>query len=50
MDNLLSIVTFLPALAALILALFLRGGDAAADRNAKWLAMTTFLMCILYAI
>ncbi|WP_370046437.1 MULTISPECIES: NADH-quinone oxidoreductase subunit M [Salipiger] len=39
MDNLLSIVTFLPALAALILALFLRGGDAAADRNAKWLAM-----------
>ncbi|ANT59354.1 NADH-quinone oxidoreductase chain 13 [Salipiger sp. CCB-MM3] len=39
MANLLSIVTFLPALAALILALFLRGGDAAADRNAKWLAM-----------
>ncbi|SDY07272.1 NADH-quinone oxidoreductase subunit M [Citreimonas salinaria] len=39
MDNLLSIVTFLPALAALILALFLRGGDAAADRNAKWLAL-----------
>ncbi|GGG61763.1 NADH-quinone oxidoreductase subunit M [Salipiger pallidus] len=39
MDNLLSIVTFLPALAAAILALFLRGGDAAADRNAKWLAM-----------
>ncbi|MDU8910566.1 NADH-quinone oxidoreductase subunit M [Aestuariicoccus sp. MJ-SS9] len=39
MDNLLSIVTFLPALAALILALFLRGGDEAADRNAKWLAL-----------
>ena len=39
MDNLLSIVTFLPALAALILALFLKGGDAAADRNAKWLAL-----------
>ncbi len=39
MSNLLSIVTFLPALAALILALFLRGGDAAADRNAKWLAL-----------
>ncbi|MCR8546248.1 NADH-quinone oxidoreductase subunit M [Salipiger sp. P9] len=39
MDNLLSIVTFLPALAAAILALFMRGGDAAADRNAKWLAM-----------
>ncbi|MFZ5963905.1 NADH-quinone oxidoreductase subunit M [Thalassococcus sp. BH17M4-6] len=39
MDNLLSIVTFLPALAAVILALFLRGGDEAADRNAKWLAL-----------
>ncbi|EPX80475.1 NADH-quinone oxidoreductase subunit M [Salipiger mucosus] len=39
MANLLSIVTFLPALAALILAVFLRGGDAAADRNAKWLAL-----------
>ena len=50
MDNLLSIVTFLPALAALILALFLRGGDAAADRNAKWLAMiatsATFLISL----
>ncbi len=39
MDNLLSIVTFIPALAALILALFLRGNDEAAARNAKWLAM-----------
>ncbi|MBV2360578.1 NADH-quinone oxidoreductase subunit M [Thalassococcus sp. CAU 1522] len=39
MDNLLSIVTFLPALAALILAVFLRGDDEAADRNAKWLAL-----------
>ncbi|WGW02575.1 NADH-quinone oxidoreductase subunit M [Tropicibacter oceani] len=50
MDNLLSIVTFLPALAALILALFLRGGDEAADRNAKWLAMiatsVTFLISL----
>ena len=39
MDNLLSIVTFLPALGALILLVFLKGGDAAADRNAKWLAL-----------
>ncbi|WP_300532001.1 NADH-quinone oxidoreductase subunit M [uncultured Mameliella sp.] len=39
MGNLLSIVTFLPALAALILGLFLRGDDAAAQRNAKWLAL-----------
>jgi len=39
MDNLLSIITFIPAVAAAILALFLRGEDAAAQRNAKWLAM-----------
>ncbi len=50
MDNLLSIVTFLPAMAALILAVFLRGGTEAADRNAKWLAMfatsATFLISL----
>ena len=39
MDNLLSIVTFTPALAALILAVFLRGDDAAAQKNAKWAAL-----------
>jgi NADH-quinone oxidoreductase subunit M len=39
MDNLLSIVTFIPALAALILVVFLRGDDAAANRNAKWVAL-----------
>ncbi|WP_439122909.1 NADH-quinone oxidoreductase subunit M [Marivita sp.] len=39
MDNLLSIVTFLPALAAVILLVFLRGDDDAANRNAKWLAL-----------
>ncbi|WGH77663.1 NADH-quinone oxidoreductase subunit M [Jannaschia ovalis] len=39
MDNLLSIITFTPLIAALILALFLRGDDAAAQRNAKWLAL-----------
>ncbi len=36
---LLSIVTFLPAVAAAIMALFLRGDDAAAQRNARWLAL-----------
>ena len=41
MGNLLSIVTFLPIVAALVLALFLRGNDAAAQRNAKWLALIT---------
>ncbi|WP_292293857.1 NADH-quinone oxidoreductase subunit M [Marivita sp.] len=39
MDNLLSIVTFLPALAAVILMVFLRGDDDAANRNAKWLSL-----------
>ena len=54
MANLLSIVTFLPAVAALILALFLRGDDADAQRNAKWVALVatslTFLLSIfIYA-
>ena len=39
MDNLLSLITFTPALAALIMALFLRGDDAAAQKNAKYLAL-----------
>jgi NADH-quinone oxidoreductase subunit M len=50
MDNLLSIVTFLPAVAALVLALFLRGDDAAAQMNAKWAALfattATFLLSL----
>ncbi|WP_179378474.1 NADH-quinone oxidoreductase subunit M [Jannaschia marina] len=48
MDNLLSIVTFTPLIAALILAIFLRGDDAAAQRNAKWLALgaTTFTFLV----
>ena len=54
MDNLLSIVTFLPALAALILAVFLRGEDEAAQKNAKWAALfatsITFLISLgIYA-
>ena len=39
MDNLLSITTFIPTIAALILAVFLRGEDEAAQRNAKWVAL-----------
>ncbi|MCH2167823.1 MAG: NADH-quinone oxidoreductase subunit M [Oceanicola sp.] len=39
MDNLLSIVTFTPAVGALIMALFLRGDDEAAQKNAKWLSL-----------
>ncbi len=50
MDNLLSIITFIPAVAAGILALFGRGQDAAAQRNAKWLALfatsATFLVSL----
>jgi len=50
MDNLLSIVTFLPLIAAAILALFLRGEDEAAQRSAKWLALiatsATFVVSI----
>ncbi len=50
MENLLSIITFIPLVAALILALFLRGDDMAARRNAKWLALlattATFLISL----
>jgi len=50
MNNLLSIVTFLPALAALILAVFLRGNDDAAQRNAKWLALIATLVSFLLSL
>ncbi len=51
MTNLLSIITFLPIVSAAILALFLRGNDEAAGRNAKWLALiattATFAISLL---
>jgi len=50
MDNLLSIVTFIPALAALILGVFLRGEDAAAQRNAKWLALVATSVTFLISL
>ncbi|MDG2406836.1 MAG: NADH-quinone oxidoreductase subunit M, partial [Paracoccaceae bacterium] len=54
MENLLSIVTLLPAMAALILVVFLRGQDAAAQRNAKWTAMiatsATFLVSLIILV
>ena len=50
MDNLLSIITFIPAVAAAIMALLMRGNDAAVQRNAKWLALfattATFLVSL----
>ena len=43
MLNLLSIITFTPAIAAVILAIFLRGEDEAAQNNAKWVALIATL-------
>lgn len=50
MDNLLSIVTFIPALAAAIMALFLRGEDEAAQRNAKMIALVATTITFLVSI
>lgn len=50
MTNLLSIITFLPIVAAGIMALFLRGEDAAAARNAKWLALLTTTATFLISL
>lgn len=43
MENLLSILAFLPLVAAIILAIFLRGDDPEAQRNARWLALVASL-------
>ncbi len=48
--HLLSIITFMPSFAALILAVFLRGDDAAAARNAKWLALITTVVTFLISL
>jgi NADH-quinone oxidoreductase subunit M len=50
MNNLLSLITFLPAVAAVVLALFLRGNDAAAQRNAKWLALIATTATLLISL
>ncbi|MBP7000640.1 NADH-quinone oxidoreductase subunit M [Amaricoccus sp.] len=41
MDNLLSLVTFLPLIGAVVLLVFLRGEDEQAQKNAKMLALFT---------
>jgi len=50
LNNLLSIVTFLPLVAAVIMAVFLRGDDEAAQLNAKrlalWATIGTFLISL----
>jgi len=49
-QQLLSIITFLPLVAAAIMALFLRGDDEAARRSAKWLAMFATLATFLASL
>ncbi|MDE4133562.1 NADH-quinone oxidoreductase subunit M [Phaeobacter sp. QD34_3] len=50
MDNILSIVTFIPAFAAGLMALLLRGEDAAAQRNAKWIALLATSITFLVSL
>ncbi len=50
MDNLLSITTFIPLLAAAILALFLRGNDEAAKKNAKRVALAATVATFLVSL
>ena len=50
MENILSIITFLPLIAAGILALFLRGDDEAAQLNAKWLALIATTVTFLISL
>ncbi len=50
MQNLLSIITFLPLFAALILAVFLRGQDEVAKKNAKWVALVATSATFLFSL
>ncbi len=50
MSNLLSIITFIPAVAAVILALFLRGDDAATAKNAKWVALFASTLSLVVSL
>ncbi|MDE0695780.1 MAG: NADH-quinone oxidoreductase subunit M, partial [Boseongicola sp.] len=47
LDSLLSIITFVPLIGAAILALFLRGDDAPARRNAKCVALAATCTSLL---
>mgnify|MGYP001040630100 CR=1 FL=1 len=49
-SNLLSIVTFIPAIAAAILALFLRGDDEFAQSNAKRVALIATTLTFLVSL
>ncbi len=50
MGNILSLTTFLPLIGAVILALFLRGDDEAAQRNAKWVALVTTVVTFICSL
>ncbi len=50
MGNLLSLTTFIPLLGAVILAIFLRGDDEAAQRNAKWVALATTVATFIVSL
>ena len=50
MANVLSYITFIPMVAALAMALFLRGEDEAAQRNAKWLALVATTVTFLISL
>ncbi len=50
MDNLLSLVTFLPLIGAAVLMLLLRGEDELAGRNAKMLALFTTVMTFVLSL
>ncbi|MEL7011680.1 MAG: NADH-quinone oxidoreductase subunit M [Pseudomonadota bacterium] len=50
MDNLLSITIFIPAIAAAILGIFLRGDDAEAQGNAKWVALIATSMTFIVSL
>ncbi len=54
MEHLLSLITFLPLVGAIILALFLHGDGPNEQRNAKWLALAvtsaTFLISLIVLV
>ena len=50
MENILSIATFIPLVAAMIMGLLLRGDDKSAQQNAKWLALTATLATLLVSL
>jgi len=50
MDNVISIVTFLPLVGALIMALFLKTDNEAGVQNAKWLALLITVITFIVSL